>query len=458
MTKKQFIRRISNSTVIYVCTIILATILIAFPTSSEAFLGKLNKQSSNKNTEDVKITERQLRSFLIDYADLASTVLGQIAMTFKGGTLPAEMRLHVMSDMTYTLSAVYVLAAEPNPLSALLDITVIIAAGSTIYEERHLPKYGEPIAPVVKGYQMLEEDIWQIVDKVLSKEQRKEFQDTITKRYKEFPDLVNFTSIRFKDFADLRVSSFSKEVESGGLLAPVSEATRQIEETRELAERAMFLATRIPLMGGAFMNVWLSLWMTNPEVYNMITSLSSVSSSMQRLLPLVETMPKQIEQTSTTILNKTMDRLAVERQNIIKDLASEEHRLRGLILEVQKTVTGTQTLVNSVDGLSARLGFSPDKPVNFDIEAYRNTATELKELTQGLTTTMTLLDKVVSYPEIKQILPNLNDAVVFIGKESKGFVNYIFWMLFLVLALSIICFFAARFVYHYALKTFELKT
>jgi hypothetical protein len=152
-----------------------------------------------------------------------------------------------------------------------------------------------------------------------------------------------------------------------------------------------------------------------------------------------------------------MDRLAVERQNIISEFASEEQRLRGLVLEAQKTVTGSQNLVNSIDSLAARLGFSPDKPVDFDIDAYRNTATELKALTQGLTTTMTLLDKVVSYPEIKQILPNLNDAIVFIGKESKGFMNYIFWMLFLVVALSIICFFVVRFIYQYALKRFELK-
>ena len=457
MVRRQIVQRKNKRTVICVCMIFILSILISLPGPSQAFLGKINKAPSKKEAEQVKITEQQLRSFLIDYADRASTILGQIAMTFKGDMLSPEFRLHIMSDLTYTLSAVYVLAAEPNPLSALLDMTVILAAGSTIYEVRHLPKYGEPIAPVAKGYQVLEQEIWQIVDKVLSKEQQKEFRDTITERYKDYPDLVNFTSLRFKDFAELRATSFSKEAEAGGLLAPVSKATQQIEETRQLAERALFLATRIPLMGGAFMNVWLSLWMTNPDVNRTVESLNVISSSMMRLLPLVETMPKQIEQTSAKILDNTMDRLAVERQNIIRDFASEEQRLRGLVLEAQKTVTGSQNLVNSIDGLAARLGFSPDKPVNFDIEAYRNTATELKELTQGLTTTMTLLDKVVSYPEIKQILPNLNDAIVFIGNESKGFVNHIFWMLFLVAALSIICFFVVRFIYQYALKRYALK-
>ena len=255
----------------------------------------------------------------------------------------------------------------------------------------------------------------------------------------------------------MRATSLSKDVKSGGLLAPVSKATQQLEETRELAERALFLATRIPQLGGAFMNVWLSLWMTNPEVSNMVASLNVLSSSLKQLLPLVETMPTQMEQTSATILDKTMDRLAVERHNIIQDLASEEQRLRGLILEVQKTVTGSQNLVKSIDGLAARVGFSPDKPVAFDIDAYRSTAAELKGVTQGLATMVTSLDWLVSYPEVKKLLPNLNDAIVYVGNESKGFVNHIFWMLFLVTALSIICFFLVRLIYHYALKRFELN-
>lgn len=443
---------------IYLGVIILVTILLNWPTPTYAFLGKSDKKPSKKVSKEVKISEQQLRSNLADFADRASTVMGQIAMTFKGDTLPPDIRLRILYDMTYTLSAVYVLAADQNPLSALFDMTVFISVGRIIYEERHLPKYGKAIGPVVKGYQVIEDDIWQVVRNVLSEAQQNELRDMITERSKKFPDFINFTSLRFKDFEAIRATSFSKDVESGGLLAPVSKATQQIEETRELAERALFLATRLPLMGGNFMNVWLSLWMTNPEVYNTITSLNILSSSMQKLLPLVETMPTQIEQMSAKILNNTMDRFAIERQNIIQDLASEEQRLRGLVLEVQKTVTGSQNLVNSIDGLAARVGFSPDKPVNIDIEAYRNTATELKELSQGLATTVTLLDKVVSYPEIKQLLPNLNDAIVYIGNESKGFVNHIFWMLFLVMALSILCFFVARFVYHYALRRYELKT
>ena len=457
MAKRHFILLKQRVGIVYVGTIFLFAILLSWPAPAQAFLGKVKKQASKQESKEIKISEQELRSSLIDFADRASTIIGQAAMTFKGDTLPPDIRLRIMSDMTYTLSAVYIMAAEPNPLVALLDMAVIISAGRAIYEQRHLPKYGKSIAAVVEGYRYLDDEIWRIVGTVLSEDQQVELRNMMAERSKEFPNLLNFTSLRFKDFAAMRATSLSKDVKSGGLLAPVTKATQQIEETRELAERALFLATRIPQLGGAFMNVWLSLWMTNPEVHNVVASLNVLSSSMQRLLPLVEKMPTQMEQTSAAILDKTMDRLAVERHNIIQDLTSEEQRLRGLVLEVQKTVTGSQNLVKSIDGLAARVGFSPDQPVAFDIDAYRSTAAELKGVTEGLAKTVTLLNRLVSYPEVKQLLPNLNDAIVYVGNESKGFVNHIFWMLFLVTALSIICFFLVRLIYHSALKRFELN-
>ena len=33
-----------------------------------------------------------------------------------------------------------------------------------------------------------------------------------------------------------------------------------------VAERAIFLATRLPLLGGLFIDAWMSQWLSNPEV------------------------------------------------------------------------------------------------------------------------------------------------------------------------------------------------
>jgi len=125
---------------------------------------------------------------------------------------------------------------------------------------------------------------------------------------------LQFYYIRFSELgADRSKSTLVKKGETGRLFGSVKEATQQVEETRMLAERGMYLATRLPLLTGQFTEFWMSQLLTNPEVEKVLADLHGFSEVSQRLAVVAEQMPQQI---------------AKERQNIIKEASAEMANLR----------------------------------------------------------------------------------------------------------------------------------
>jgi hypothetical protein len=429
--------------------LLIAGMLAVSSTPSQAFKTKSKKKS------ETKITSSELQATLMSYADILSTALGQLALSIKENELPTEVRTHLLTDLANTVFSVYTNAADPDPLIGLLDTAVIISIGKMIYVQHWQKKYGASLDGVVKVISQLEKEIWKTVSEVLTEEQKSDLQNMILTLRKENPDLLDFTQLRLKDIASLRkLSELESKVKSGGFLAPVSDATKQIEATRQLAERAMFLATRLPLMAGAFMDIWLSHWLANPDVKDLTTDLKKMSTSVHEVTSLVEKLPDQLQQVSTTTINQVMDRFAKEGQNLIRDLGAEQQRLSGLIKQFHETVNAGETLITSLDGLAERSGLSPDNPLTFDINAYKKTIQEMRGAATEMTTLVEALNQLVVSPQIQEWLPHMKTGIEQLSGESRRIINHVFLMAFLTIVLSVACFFALRLAYQYSMKRF----
>jgi len=147
-------------------------------------------------------------------------------------------------------------------------------------------RYAKSTEVLATGFRQVEKDIWRIVAKVLTKEQQDELRQLILYWRKDNPDKYVYNYLRFSDFASQRRNStLVKKVQTGGLFKTVQEVTQQVEETRMLAERGIFLATRLPLLTGHFAEVWMSQLMVSPETSKILSDIhtfSSVSDDWQR--------------------------------------------------------------------------------------------------------------------------------------------------------------------------------
>ena len=87
------------------------------------------------------MTEIELQSELMRYADRFASIIAQALEDYETLSPSPESRRFVMDDLVHSISGVFTIAAEPNPQEALLDMLVITTLGRMIYEENIRRKY-----------------------------------------------------------------------------------------------------------------------------------------------------------------------------------------------------------------------------------------------------------------------------------------------------------------------------
>lgn len=426
------------------------------------------KKDADKNKNYV-MTEVALQSELMSYADRFASVMTQAVEDFDTFKPDPETRHFIMADGVYSISAVYTIAAEPNPQVALLDMVTLTTLGRMIYEDNILQKYGKPIEVVIKKFRQLETDIWKIAAKILSSEQQLELRTLILEWKKRNPDQTVFNYVRFSDFAaNRRTSTLVEKGKTGGLFKSVQKVTQEVEETRMLAERSLYLATRLPLLTGNFAETWMSQMILNPQIQNILADVGKLSGKItEEREATVEQVMKEVSDLREVTINQVMqrvsierqaaivqlmDRFAVERKQSIEDILSEEKRMTGLITELRQTLAVANELMTSTSTLAGRFGIqeggtakeTPSEP--FDIKDYQATLVEASNVIQQTDTLVKTVDHFLLSPEWEKNLPRFIEALNSAQTEGEEWVNHAF----LVGAGLILFFFVTLFVYRFA--------
>jgi hypothetical protein len=376
----------------------------------------------------------------------------------------------------------YTIAAEPNPQVGLLDMVAVTTLGRIIYEDNMRRKYGESTAAVVAGFRQLEKDIWRMAAKVLTKEQQGELRQLILYWRKNNPDMVVYNYLRFSDFAaQRRNSTLVKKVQAGGMFKTVKEVAQQVEETRLLAERSIFLGTRLPLLTGNFAEVWMSQLLVSPETRKILADIHTFSSVSERLALVAEQMPDKVmkdvskiqKQTAKQImadindwsvvtLDNVMAKVAIEREAFISQfmnrlfgeqkvaleaLLTEEQRLTGLVTELHKTIEGGNNLLLTVNTLTEKFNVGEPSPEPkdskpFDIKEYQDTIAEM-------TTLVETTNQLVGTVGLEKLLPELVKAIDQVGNEGEELIDHSFRQAFILILIAMGAYVAARLIYNF---------
>ena len=164
-----------------------------------------------------------------------------------------------------------------------------------------------------------------------------------------------------------------------------------------------------------------------------------------------------MQQIGNTPGAQVIDRIAIERQHLVRDLGAEQQRLSGLFTQFHQTVNAGEALITSIDGLAERSGLSPDNPLSFDIYDYQNTVEEMRGAATEMTALVEALNQLVVSPQIQEWLPHMKTGIEQFSGESRRIINHVFLMAFLTIVLSTASFFSLRLAYQYALKRFEVS-
>ena len=384
------------------------------------------------------------------FADRFASIISSAIDKYEQQSPPPEERKTVVNVSVYSIYSAFTIAADANPVGSLLDMAAMVTLGRIIYQESIQEKFGPRVEPVSQGFQKAEKDIRQIVAKVLTPVQQQKLYALFGEWRQNNPGMVFFPTVRFGDFSTFRGGSDAENKESGGLFKSVENAVKQAEEVRLLAERGMYLATRVPLLTGLFGRVWISQLAKEPTMEKVLKDLNGFSGVSERLATVAEQLPdkiaterdKTIKQameninalSATTIneiakkvslerkatINQLMQGISKERKIIIEDFTKEEQRLRGLLSEFRLTLGEGNKLVASADALVKDLNLQPSKTQTtvpakpFDIIDYQVTLREASNTILNLQDLVRTIDQMGLEKTLPQIVKAVNSA------EAKG--------------------------------------
>jgi hypothetical protein len=324
------------------------------------------------------------------------------------------------------LNAAYTIATGPSPILCQLDFVVLATLSRMVVEDSPAALTGGPSGPALAMYHELEREAWANAAATLTPAQLEELRGLITNWRAKNPEVVLVGFVHFAEFAQSAGVSAEARKKPGSLfgligldpLAELDPAVRQIEQSRLLAERAIFYMQRVPYLMDLQTERIVSQATLSPQVERANTSLDRASRAMADYARIGDSLP---------------DAFAREREAMIRQVSGElfaqQAELRGLLAELQTTLAaGSDTAaavdaaVKSLDRLVARFpGRGPGSEVAagrpFDITEYSAAAQEFAKTARELRQLLEALGR--------EGLP-VADAVAEGVDAGRGLVDYLF--------------------------------
>ena len=419
--------------------------------------------------DEYVVTEAELQLELMSYADRYAAVVVQAFEDVERMGPPPETRRALLGDAVFSAAAAFTIAADPDPQLALLDMVVMTTLGRMVFEDYWRPRLGAPADPGIAAFENLEMDIWTVAAPILDEAQQQELRERIETFHADNPELSTYSHLRFADFPSKRASSTLKKKKSGGIFGSVRGITDQVEQTRIMVERAMYLTTRLPLLSGGFADVWLSRLSKNPAVEDLRADLHTFAIVSDRLATVAEKLPeqaasernetvRQVAEEAATFryeaIEHVFEGVAEERRAILAQLIEEEQRLGGLITELRQTLAEANTLTVSVDALAQRfdVGAPPEPGVveePFDIEDYRATLVDARSMITEANGLVRTTNDFLNSPGADRLVPSLVNAINQAGETSEDLVDHSLFRAAFLILFALVGYVLARLCYQW---------
>ena len=266
------------------------------------------------------------------------------------------------------------LVTGPNALTNLLDMIVLVTRSRMVVEAYWLPGvYGESARPFLDTCREVETQLWQIATPLLTADPQEELRQTIQTLHQQDSDPPIFLPIQALNFVTTVAKVGQKKrsepasVFSLLKLDPLSgldPATRELAETRLFAERALFIAQRMPDLLRWEMELFTVKTTEMPQLQQLVTNSTQLAAAVDRFSQVAAQLPTL---------------LSTEREKLLSAVKEQEPGLRVLTKEVQQTLaTGgqmadsTNRALQTLQEVVARFNSGATNPgaEPFQIQAY----------------------------------------------------------------------------------------
>lgn len=359
----------------------------------------------------------ELQSRVRGFADGFAMGLRQ-PVTHLEEALGGEHAAHLHRWLSSHATTAIILASGPNPLVNLLDLAGMATLARMSIEDYWVPEvFGDAGKKLLDYHRQYEGEIWKIADDVLSEEQLGQLRNLIQEWRDTHPDQRAASFVSICDYAKERWHSPVPETENSRSLLrmvyldPLSNldpTTRQIAQTRDLAERLIYFLQRSPAMARLQVEMLYYDLTGSPEFQQVFTDITEFRKSTQQFVDTLEALPEKLSQA---------------QRDLLDDLGKDERQWTELSQEYSKTFTAGAEMAASVaqaiqtlDAYTARVTADSDEvrsvPASaspelteaapagkpFDVLEYAEAAEEVATASKNLEATIQSLEKLVASP------------------------------------------------------------
>jgi len=387
---------------------------------------------------DPAFVQAGLQRFAVEYANRTTVALDDYAS--RVGT--DEARARALRWKIAAGTAALGIAGGPDPHANLVDFLSLTTVTRMTLEDVWVKgPEGPSFQPWLNTSKSLEAEAWAMADASFSRQQQQEVRDAIRKWWQSNPDVHEGFFARPQAISVLIRQTASRSSQPGSIFgvvgldptAGLDPAVREVTRSRLFAERAMFMAERMPI---------LLRWQVQLVADDLLHQ-----GQLEHAVDAAERISRATESASKTAA-ELPDRLTAERKAIVGALEAQEGKLSELSANLTKTLDagdGMSTSLNATlktfDALMKRFGVGEPAPPGpppdpsapparpFDILDYAKTAEQVAAMSKQL-------NEVIKDLNTSLDSPALEARIVAVNRVSDHAVTNLRHLVYLVFALA----------------------
>lgn len=366
--------------------------------------------------EDRKEAEKaarllQLQSRNMRFADMYVGSLIEATHRLEVDETDAMQRYRISGWLLAQVNAAYVYASADNAVAGTLDLITLATISRMAVEDAGRARFRDHADELIATQRNLETLAWQLADGVLTPEQQQDLLRLLTDWRAKHPDAMNAPFVRFQEFAGVGTADAAGKGKLAlpsslmglvGLdpMAGLDPAVRQVEQSRLLAERALYYAQRIPVIMDLQLDRSVNRLAAGPESQRLQAQSASLTDSAARFAAVAEALPATIASEREALIEQ-LNQTLVAQASTLRPLLAE---MRGTLEAGSEAARQVDAATRSLDALVARFERKPGEPPGkpFDVAEYGRAASDIGRAANEL---RVLLDATgMAAPKLGQVL------------------------------------------------------
>lgn len=406
-----------------------AALALAIATAAVALAGcqtirglfPASKEDQETATRLLELQARNMR-----YADLYVGTLTVATRHLDLATGDPEQRYALSGWVLAEANAAYSDASADNAILGCLDLVTLATLSRMTAEAIGPERFPEHAPAIIAVHRELENDAWELAAGILTPTQQSDLRRVLTDWHAKHPDSETAPFIRFQEFVSetTTTSGKSKTTMPSSLMglvgldpmAGLDPAVKQVEQSRLLAERALYYAQRVPVIFDLQLDRSVNRLAAGPESQRLQQQTASLTSSAARFAAVAESLPATLAAEREALIAQ-LNQTLVTQATTLRPLLAE---MRGTLDAGSAAAASIDRATRSIDTLVARFEKKPGEPATgrpFDVNEYTQAAAEISRAAGEL-------DRLVGSTGTQA--PRLSAALDAGAAQGRSLVDYFF--------------------------------